>query len=283
MAGGYLGIGVANEQQAVSRLYAFLVNDIGWSLAQDVTNTGTDRDVVLSSPGEPEVPNGLTRYIRLRGTSNGIRLYTYETFVDVGTNTGEVTEATYGLIATEGDSQGFTLLAVADLERVVIHVETYDGVRYMGYVGRINSYYTVYQQNYPNLVKGGQTTTYDWYYSAAARNSWMLGPSGSQEHYYSIEPVNSTALTAGQVSDRNGSLFLSAPILVHIDGDQSLSELAGEPRGVYRIPTGVSQHQMLLTINEETYVVMNSNSKSWAVGPVAASGIAAPPLSTDVT
>jgi len=282
MAVGYLGTAVKDEQQAVDRLSIFLLG-LGWSIAQDVTDTGSDRDIVFSSPGEPDVPNGLTRYIRLRGTSNAIALHTYETFVDTGTNTGEVTDATYGKITTEGDAQGFSLMAVADLERVVIQVETYNEVRYIGYVGRINSYYTAQQFNQPNLVKGGQATTYDWYYSAAERNSWMRAPEGTQAHYYAIEPVDSTGLTAGQTSDRNGSMFLSAPVLVRVDADTNKSELVGEPRGVYRLSPEVSQNQMFLTIDEDTYVVFNSNSKSWAVGPVAVSGTGAPSLFSDLT
>jgi len=272
VANSFLTIGVKDEQQAVERLYFFLTSSVGWQLVQDVSDTGTDRDVVLSSSGEPEVPNGLTRYIRLRGTGNSIKLYTYETFSNISSFTGELSDSTYGLINTEADSQGFSLTAVADLERVVIHVETYDGVRYLGYVGRINSYYSVYDFRYPNLVKGCQSTTYDWYYSAAERNSWMLSSSGTVDHYYSMEPANSTSLTAGLASDRNGSFFLAAPVLIHPQAHQDLSEVVGEPRGIYRISEEVAQNQMLLDIGGSVYVVLGANSKFWAVGPVTSSG-----------
>lgn len=282
MSVGYLSIPVQDEQEAVSRLKTFLVDDIGWSVAQDVTDTASDRDVVFSSAGETVVDNSFTRYIRLRGTSNAILLYTYETFTDIGTNTGGVADATYGLLTVEGDVQGFILSAVADLERVVLHAETYDGVRYQAYVGRITPYYKAQDHNYPNIVKGGQATTYDWFYSANPRNVFMRAPDGTQQHYFGIQPLDATALDACQSSDRNGQMVLSAPVLVH-EGTAANSELAGEPRGVYRVPRETSQHNMFLPIDNQLYVVFESNGIPMAVGPVTASGIQVPRLQTDLT
>jgi hypothetical protein len=209
-------------------------------------------------------------------------LSTYETFTDVSTNTGEVSDSTYGLVTTEADAQGFFLLAVADPERVVIHVETFDQARYMGYVGRMTSYYTVAQHNYPNLVKGCQATTYDWYYSAAEYNCWMIGPEGTQKHYFAIEPLAGVNLDAVKASDRNGKLTLAAPVLVH-DGDAANSELVGEPRGVFRVPEEVSSHGMFLVVSGRLYVVLEANSIRWAVGPISTFGTAVPRLQTDLT
>lgn len=282
MTVGFLSVAVADEQQAADRIRDFLVGEIGWKVAQDVNDTSTDRDVVYQSEGELDTANGLTRYIRIRGLSNTLVLYTYETFTSVSVNTGEVSEVTYGLITTEGDSQGFFLIVVADLERVVIYVETYNGVRYQGYVGRIKSYYTVYQHRYPNLVKGGQSTGFDWYTTTADRNAWMIGPEGVQAHYYGIEPLSNTGLIAGQSSDRNGSMTLSAPVLVRDDVDPDKSELVGEPRGVYRVPRETSQHNMFVLIDGSPYIVFENNSVPMAVGPVAASGTGVPRLQTDL-
>lgn len=282
MVEGFLSTSVIDEQAAVGRLKAFLVDVVGWVVAEDVTDTASDRDIVFQSEGESGSGNTYTRYIRLRGTSDGIALYTYETFTDVSTNTGEVNDATYGLLNTEADTQGFFLIAVADLERVVLHVETYNGVRYMAYAGRINSYYTVAQHNYPNLVKGCQAVAYDWYYSAEERNCWMVGPEGAQKHYFAIEPLAGTNIDTVQVSDRNGKLSLAAPVLVH-DGDAGNSELVGEPRGVFRVPDIVSSHNMFLSINNRLYVVLESNDIKWAVGPISELGTVVPRLQTDLT
>ncbi len=283
MVAGFLSTAVADEQQAADRIRAFLVDEIGWEVAQDVTDTAADRDLVYQSAGEPDTANGLTRYIRIRGTSNALVLYTYETFASVSVNTGEVSKATYGLITTEADAQGFFLLAVADLERVVILVETYNAVRYQGYVGRIKPYHTVHQHRYPNLVKGSQSSSFDWYTTTADRNAWMVGPEGAQAPYYGIEPLSDTGLVAGQSSDRNGTMTLSAPVLVREDADPNKSELVGEPRGVYRVPRETSRHNMFVLIEGSPYIVFETNGVPMAVGPVAASGTGAPRLQTDLT
>lgn len=272
MSVGFLSVAVADEQAAAEQLRLFLVDTIGWGVAEDVTDTATDRDVVFMSTGEGDSANGFTRYIRIRGTGNALVLYTYETFISTLSNTGEVSDATYGLVTVPDDGRGFLLQAVADLERVVLHVETYAGTRYMGYVGRIKSYSTASQRPYPNLVKGGQSTSYGWYYSALERNSWMRGADSTQAHYYAVEPVNATGLNAGGPNDRNGDVFLSAPVIVRADADTSKSELAGEPRGVYRLPGGVAQHNAFFTIDMDTYVVFETNSEMMAVGPVTVSG-----------
>ena len=160
------------EQQAVDYIALFLIDVVGWELVEDIEDTATVRDMTFSSTGELEVPNGFKRYIRLRAESNAIQLYTYETYNSSVDNTGEVTEATYGKITTEGDAQGFEATVIADKERVVLFFRTYDdNAQYLGYVGRIKSYYNVYQNRYPNMVKGCQNAAYNWYYSAAERNA----------------------------------------------------------------------------------------------------------------
>jgi len=194
-----------------------------------------------------------------------------------------VAELTYGLVNTEADATGFFLQVVADLERVVLHVETYDGTRYLGYVGRISSYYSANQQKYPNLVKGGQATTYDWYYSAAERNAWMIGTEGAQAHYYAIQPFDHAGLTATGPGDRTGEIALAAPVLVRNDADPSKSELAGEPRGLYRVARELAQHNSFLSVEGETYVVFEADGITYAVGPVTASGVGVPPLFTNLT
>lgn len=283
MAVGFLSISVEDEQEAVDRLQNWLVNTIGWTVAQDVTDTDTDRDIVLKSVGEPEVLNPNDIYIRLRGTSNNIVLYTYETFTDISTNTGEVSDATYGLINVNVGSQGFFLQVVGDLERAYIHIESYSSThKRFGYVGRILSYYTPDQHPYPNLVKGGQNNAYDWYYSSNERNSWMIANDDTVQHYYGVEPNSLSVLRSSQASDRNGKVFMSAPILVN-DSVDSNAELVGEPRGVYRISPEVAAHNTFFPIEDRLYIVLESNADvNMVVGPVTASGIEPPSLSTEL-
>jgi hypothetical protein len=282
MVGGYLAIAVLDEQEAVDRTAEFLTSEIGWKVAQDVADSPTDRDVVLEASGELDSGNGLTRYIRLRGNSNSIYLYTYETFTSVSVNTGEVSDVTYGLLNVGTSAAGFRLVVVADQERVVLHCELSDGTKRQSYVGRIKSYYRAQDFPYPNIVKGCQSTTYDWYYTAAERNSWMRAPDGTQQHYFAVEPISSTALDASGVSARTGEFVIAAPILTHntISGNK---ELVGEPRGLFRVPTEVEDHNNFISLDGELYAVLESNSKAWAVGPITVSGVDSVRAETDLT
>lgn len=279
MSGHYLRFSVAGVYQEVSALATFLVDTVGWEIAENASDTGDVRDVVLKSAGEPEVPNVFPRYIRIRNASGSIHLHTYETFTSTTINTGELDDSTYAVVcAFENPSQGFEVVVVADLERVIITHYPYTGTNnYTGYIGRINSYYQANTNNYPNLVKGSAVTTYTWYYSAAETHCFMIGPHGSKQHYHAIEPLNSTGLEAGATSDRDGANMLTAPVLVNTDVDSQRSELVGEPRGVYRISPEVSAVNSFVKINGEVYVTSVQSGVHMAMGPV---GTDVPPLTS---
>jgi len=267
MVEGMIGVAVVDEQEAANWLITFLVNDIGWVVAQDVTDVPTERDVVFQSNGEDGAPNPYPRYIRLRGVSNGLYLYTYETFTSVLDNTGEVS----GYVTLEPDAQGLHMLVVADLERVIIHIQTYDSVKYMGYVGRIYSYYTVEQHKYPNLVKGCAASTNGWFENQA----WAIGPTGVQQAYLAIEPASEGVLNIGVIGVRNGLVTLAAPVLAH-DGIPGESELIGEPMGLFSLP-GTFGHGQIISIFGRLYLTVSCDGRAFAVGPITALGVTTPP------
>jgi hypothetical protein len=281
MAGHYLRLEVADVYEAVHGLVIFLTDVVGWVVAEDVSHTGDTRDAVLTSTGEPEVPNGLPRYIRIRNEDSKIWLHTYETFVSTTVNTGEVSDATYGYVNSfAGGAQGFEMLVVADLERVIINNFPYAGINvYTGYVGRITSYHHAGDHSYPNLVKVAWSTIATWYYSGTERNCFMIGPHGSKQHYFAVEPLNSIGLLAGDSSDRDGTATLAAPVLVNTDADTQRSELVGEPRGVYRISPEVSQTNAFLTIDGEVYTTFVQSGAHMVMGPI---GTEIPPLVSPV-
>jgi hypothetical protein len=266
-----------SEQIAVSKLKDFLTDEIGWTVAEDVTDTASDRDVVFQSDGEEEVQNNFTRYIRVRGTGDAIRLYTYETFINVSDFTGEVTDATYGLITTGAGT--FEMQAVADKERVSFVVETSFNTRLIGYVGRITSYYSVNQHPFPNLVKGGENILYDWLYSANPRNMFMMGVDNTIKHYVPARVYDDATLDASVFSLRRGigSRIPMSLTIVH-DGDAVNSEAAGEPRGLFQVSSLPGGYSEFLKIDNRLYIVFESNGTFWANGPVTASGTAVPSL-----
>lgn len=281
MAGHYFRAAGVGEYQAIKLLKSFLVDTVGWEVAEEVADTGTFVDVVFKSIGEPEVPNGFPRYIRLFSSTNHVNLATYETFISSVTNTGELIDATYGKVYTPLSAQGFELVAVADLERLVIVFFPYTGSEvYTGYVGRITPYHRAQEHNYPNIIKGSVSATRTWYYSSTDENAFMVGPHGSKQHYYAVEPLNTTGLLAGDSNDRDGRVALAAPVIINDDGDTSRSELVGEPRGMYRISPEVSHTSAFVKINGEVYVTFVQDGVHLVVGPI---GTDVPPLSTDLS
>lgn len=273
MSFGYIKVSVDNEQDAVNRIAKFLVDEIGWTVAEDIADTGSDRDITFQSDGDPSSDNDNTRYVRIKGQSNDIELFTYETYTDSTTNTGEVWDSSFGHLQAVGS---FDLWVVADLERVILALQEDGGNIYFGYAGRIDSYYKPIEHPYPNLVKGMQNGLYDWFYSSNPRNMWMKRSDGSTGHYYAIKMVDDSTVNSSP-SARDGSVSLFKMPLVY-DVDSSYYEAVGEPRGVYWVTSEIFQHGDFLAIDDLVYLIIEEDDGdySWACGPVA-SGILTPP------
>jgi len=267
MGVGYLLIPTLDEQGAVDVIAKYLVRVLNWTLVDDIANSGTDRDVVLSSPGERSAKNNHTLYVRLRGNSDNIYLTTYQTYTNSVTFTGAVSDATYGLIKCTGENK---CMVVADLERVFIHIDHADGSKYYGYAGRIDSYTDWTKHIYPNLIKGMETTSYGFLYDDNPRSMFMLRSDGTKSPYYPCLIVNEDTLTAGGISARNGQMPGFKIPVVYKD-NASFYEVAGELRGVYWVPGTVSSHGDFITLQGRTYVVVQSSASSdaFAIGPIA--------------
>jgi hypothetical protein len=262
MAGHFFRAEFEDNQSFVSFMVTFLTGTVGWEVAEDVADTGSDRDVVFSSPGEPEVPNGFKRYIRLRGNGSTLELKTYETFESTSINTGELS-STSGSIPNN-----YEWFVVADLERVVIRVAHYnDSSESLLYVGRINSYYRANEHNYPNFTKA----TGGW----ISNTGLMLDVGGAATGYNETLLADSTTLNAGHESDRDGSSTFAAVTLYNDDADSSKSELVGEYRGVYLISSIRAAMSTFVNIDGEIYVVLEAGGSFAAVGPI---GTAVPDL-----
>lgn len=267
MGVGYYVAPETSEQNAVDKIAKFLVRYIGWSVAQDVTDTATDRDIVLSSPGELYVNNPKTRYIRLRGNADTIILSTYETFTSTVSNTGLLSEATYGHVNCIGTVR---VTCVADLERVVIHIEEDGGSRFFGYVGRIDAYTEWPQHNYPNLIKGMNQVIYDFFYTAVDSNMFMRRSDGTVSPYFSASVVSSSTVNAGGVSMRTGAPA-AFKIPVFYDRSSTFKEVPGELRGVYWVPEELFDHGDFIKIDGQIYTIIKGldNNGAWAIGPVS--------------
>lgn len=266
MGSHFMKIPIHTEQEAVDYMAKFLVRTVGWSVVDNRANSSTDRDIVLSSSGEPSTTNHNTRYIRFRGTSNDIVLFTYETYPNFAGATGEVSEPTYGLVNCAGICH---LTVVADLERVFFHIEEDTGERYFGYIGRIDSYYDPIDHPYPNLIKGMQQGSYDFFYTATPRNQFMRRQDGTISNYVVTRLLTNVHIKAMGVSSRDGTpTAFQFPIsFTGVEGQQ---EYVGHHRGIYALAHNTAQHGDFIKIKGRVYYVFQANGDwSWCAGPVS--------------
>jgi hypothetical protein len=260
-------MGATDEQEATDLVAKFLVREVGWAVTDNLADTASDRHIVLSSSGEDEVENNNTIYIELRGNSNAISLATYETYTDSVTYTGKVSDATYGKITCVGS---VVVTCVADRERAIIHLREDGGNQYVGYVGRISSYYKSSEHPYPHLVKGMSATTYNFFYVAADRNMWMLRADGAVSPYYPLRVVGTSEHPAMGSAARTNTNMLAA-IPVYYSGDASYYEVAGELRGIFSTDGLKLGNTNYVVVDENIYIYMTvaDTVSAYVVGPVA--------------
>lgn len=271
MGYGFVRIPASNEQQAVDYIAKFLVNTIGWSLVDDRADTGSDRRVVLSAPGEESVGNPNLVYIELRGNVNYVYVSTYETYTNSTTYTGLIDDASYGRVLCNTQ---VVVTCVADLERVTFTLQQPDGDTYAGYAGRISSYYRPLEHPYPNLIKGMQLTTYDYFYTANQRNMWMNRADGAKAAYYPLPISSSTDYPAYVPGTRTNKTFFAA-IPVYYSLDASYYEIAGELRGVYHTSGEMGGQHSYYEFDDKIYVLVrnaNTATRDFMMGPIADAG-----------
>lgn len=280
MANHYFKLWADDEQEAVDLTAKFLVRQVGWTVLEDITNTASDRDITLSSSGEASVINPNDVIIRLRGFSDSLYFYTYETYVNSSTNTGEVSEGTYGRLTFTGAG---TIKVVADLERVAIHFTEDGGSRYFGYAGRIDSYYSYWDHAYPNLIKGMINVDYDFYYNSNPFNMWMRANDGSVDHYYPLFIINANTLIRGSYQAARGDArhFFAVPVFNSTGGQE---EVAGELRGIYATSNLNYDNDDIVFINNKPYTNFNSfdSQYTWFVGPMSDTELTIPPVAPSI-
>jgi hypothetical protein len=271
MGYGFFRKAITDEQDAVDSMAKFLVNTIGWSLVEDRTDTSTDRRVVLSSTGEDEIGNPNLVYVELRGVSNYVSVSTYETYTDSVTYTGLLEDSSYGKVYCLNQN---LLTCVADLERVTFTLQQAAGLTYVGYAGRITSYYKASEHQFPNLIKGMTSSTYDYLYPSAQRNMYMHRSDGTKGDYRALPISDSTDYPAYVPGARTNKTFFAA-LPVYYNLDASYYEIAGELRGIYHTSGQMYGYNAYYEFNGKVYVLINnSNSatENYIMGPIADSG-----------
>jgi hypothetical protein len=257
----------ADEQEYILAMDDFLVNHVGWYRIDTIADTGTDRDYVWMSDGEPDwADNIYPRIIRMRGNGNYVYLYTYETYTDSVTFTGEVYNVTYTRIQDMITGIWYTL--IGDKERFINrHRSSGLGTSYHApsYLGRIKSEFDSSLVPYPNLVKGCRYVNSEWGGVGVDDRSYSYSPTGVLRYSY-IYSFSSLA-DSDIPNSRNGK-YGSFPANTYSSENSSDYFLPGQLRGCYQV-SRLLQQESFLTLASGTHKVMKDGGSlhTWAYGP----------------
>lgn len=265
-----------DEQNLVDEIDLFLVGTIGWTKEDTITDTASDKDIVLSSVGESESYDKL--YIRVRGTTSHVRFYAYSDWdSSSSTGTDEIFDSTETRIEA-GSTLDYWIAADKDVVHIISSVspDTYHG----GF-GYWKTYYDYVDDPKPFFVFGQDLASdnFDdedrlWSYGVGSfGSSYITSLSGTQRAYRASHNAD---VDYANPQSRTGEPRLFEPVFYH-EG-VGLSEIRGEVWGLYLI--GGSNHSVgdILTIsgsldqNGDYLIMRYDNSQAWAIGPVVASG-----------
>lgn len=274
MGSYFMQIAVTNRLDAIENMVKFLVRQVGWTIAETIANSGSSKDFTLVSPGEKSVDNPHNIYIRFQSQASSIKLFTYETYVNSGSFTGEVVEATNGIV-TLSTSSIFTV--VADLERVFFHVSESGGSnRFFGYVGRLDSYYHWSAHQYPNIIKGMTGIGAHFF----GGNSYMRRLDGTIVAYTALRTMSEDGLQASSIAGRTRrpSAF-NIPLIYSAVADQT--EIVGGYRGIYNVPEETVAQGDYINIGGRMYWCFKSDisvTGAWCAGPISENNLIPPSI-----
>lgn len=255
------------EQDLILALDDFLVNDIGWTQVEKVSDTTSNRDYAWSSPGEDDwvAEGGDPVYIRVRGQSDYLYCYGYRTYTNSTINTFELYDATYTRVDLSSDWQEYWFYGDKNFVCAII-IDTYINEPLVMYLGLINSYYGIEVDDYPLAIKGNYSNIYTWNYNPYI---YMYGIVASGENtYVGLDWWNTVQYDTGI---RNGNKVVMLPVPV-VRQDSSLGEVRGEAYGVYHVNGARLPVMGAITSSSGVFItakVDNNEQRCHAYGPVA--------------
>lgn len=257
----------SDEQEYILAMDDFLVNHVGWYRIDTISDTASNRDYVWMSDGEPDwSDNSFPRIIRMRGQSNFIYLYAYETYTNSSTFTGQIHNATYTLI--QDMTTGIWYTFIGDKERFISrhrHSNVGSTFHAPSYVGRIRSLFNEGFVPYPNWVKGCRYTNAEWGGVGAEDRSFSYSPTEVQRYSYIL---NLSGLSDGDTPNHRNEKYVAIPANTYSSENSADYFLPGQPRGVYQV-SRLLQQEAFITLASGTHKVMKDGGSlyTWAYGP----------------
>lgn len=258
----------SDEQNYVLAMDDFLVNHVGWYRIDTISDTASNRDYVWTSDGEPDwSDNSFPRIIRIRAQSNFVYFYTYETYTNSSTYTGQIHNATYSM--AQDMTTGIWYTFIGDKERFITrhrHSSVGTAFHAPSYLGRVKSLFNVGFVPYPNWVKGCRYTYTEWGGTSNDDRSYSYSPTGVQRYSYILSMAS---LSDGDTPNHRNEKYLAVPANAYSSETSLDYFLPGQPRGVYQV-SRLLQQEAFITLASGTHKVMKDGSGAqytWAFGP----------------
>jgi hypothetical protein len=259
--------GVASSvQDFISKADIFLTATIGgWTRIRTISDIGTNRDFVWSSPGE-DTSRGYI-YIRMRGQSDNIYNYGYGSYGGDGTYGHELFDSSNTYVAA---APAFRYWMFGDKNFICyIILNPSSLVPHEGYLGFIRSYYLPETDRVPLYIRGQTVATNSWTsttpqgYMHAATGSGQIAVKGYS--YYTDYSIADWSLRVSTVN--------LIPIPIYSDVTASGKEVRGELFGIFHVNGNRVARVGYITTASGIFLTFTNNSAvatTYAYGPISA-------------
>lgn len=266
MANEYRTWYATTEQNWVTRFDRFLVHVVGWYRAYTYNDSSSNRQYSWVSEGasDDERP---ARIISTHATVNEIRLdcmlfgtYNFVTGVFGTPYVGSSTSAEIRYVGVPGRCR-----SIANKDRAIVIMEVGTTVRYSGYVGFINSFYSAADDPHPYLIRGQISSSADWTSNSSLRSLRVDETEATHALNFST-----TMTKEGYPNPRNGQFSFFNPVLYY-NGSTSFYEVRGRIDGVYFCDPGRLGNGSFVRIGDDFYLVHKTTDEAdaMAFGPVS--------------
>lgn len=271
MANEYRAWYAPTKQEWVTQCYEMLEHLVGWYRVWTYSDTASDRRFSFVSEGErnDKLP---PRLMNIYAATNWLSFDMVPVAAD-GFNffTGSYGSATY--VGTGGDTR-FLLSTigrsrtVGNKDRLFVNYELAGPIRYGGYVGYIDSFYSPLDDSFPALVRATEDYTTDYW---TTKNTARMLHAGGTEVDYKFN-WDTTMVDEGYPNKRSNEYTFKRPELYYAD-DVEFNEVRGRPKGLYYGKQDRLANGSFVNIDGDYYLVTKSAEVDAVLaGPVSSNG-----------
>jgi len=266
MADEYRTWYASTEQEWVYQCAEFMEHVVGWYRAYTHSDTGSNRQYTWISEGEVDDKRP-PRLVTATGLSNLVRfacpLVGSFDFTSGAFNSpylGDTNDSAFSL------SEPGRCRTVANKDRIFMQFDLSLSLRYSGYAGFIDSFYSPADDPNPVFIRGQYFSYEDW---GDDRSRMLRSDNTEVDALYSR---NLLAVYEGYPNPRNGKLSFHRPLLYYATAPYS--EVRGRLKGVYGGSPTKLAHGSFVDIGGDYYLIAKNGDEVdvMAAGPVSSNG-----------